>query len=941
MFFTEEDYKKIEKYLASCGVKDSCLEDAKLPIEGNEKIAIVQNGENRILYIRELIEALSNSKASLSDLYNVTDHAKEKYINLKQAIELVPYKARKIGQIITFLNPASKWELYQFQGTSILQWNELSLWNDFFNLDSYVIKSILPDEEDLTKSENDGKGNSYLSLKDREYNPDEFSGLGKVILRKNIMEVETEEYGKVKKNVLLQDMINKPNTIYEIRYDFDLNNQEITIPEGCTLNFQGGRFSNGRIVGNSTVLCGNYFIDSIEFDGSFICDKISESDFKYNNDNDLFQAISVLASSNHVTDVFFSNRIYNVSVKNINGYVFSVPSYTNIYFAGTIQLLPNDLTHFHVIGIKNVKNVNLVGPAKIIGDAPNHIYGNGVDGNPSTHEWGHNIKISGSENITIENITSIDATGDSLGIDSSNFGELSKNIIVRGCSFETSRRQGISIEGVDGVTIYGCNIQKIGKGEGGKTNPGAGIDIEPWRTKEVGGETVNEYCKNVIIEKCNIQNCYGGALSSARYVDNIVVKNSNLDVINQFHNNASGYINYYNSIIGIIKVTFGKTNLMSCKIGRLQYNSGVVSNVNSSIIDYTLCPIHEMVYEYNSVIVLADKISGTPYNVNISNCTIESGTHGLCATNSKTINTESITKISNCYIKVDGDVVTGTFDMVGNTIECHRLSIKNALGKTYKVIGNTIFINHECNSSDKSAIMFRKPLQDFEGYLVDFSYNNIINTIKDDYIHVAFPYEDERLDFSTYKLKWLENKFFNAFYSISESNGYNIRNQVELGNWAEVYYSYPEKNKFTSIGYTDPVGIEAGSQFYNIKEKVFKIWDGTKWADAIGNNSLAVHKGTSSERPTGVKEGYAYYDTDLGKIIYWATTHWKEEDGVLAGTLRSGIFYYRPNIANNLIYVGFAYFCVDRQTTEGTTNGIMIYHKGDDIWVDALGRVVS
>lgn len=253
MFFTEEDYKKIEKYLASCGVKDSCLEDAKLPIEGNEKIAIVQNGENRILYIRELIEALSNSKASLSDLYNVTDHAKEKYINLKQAIELVPYKARKIGQIITFLNPASKWELYQFQGTSILQWNELSLWNDFFNLDSYVIKSILPDEEDLTKSENDGKGNSYLSLKDREYNPDEFSGLGKVILRKNIMEVETEEYGKVKKNVLLQDMINKPNTIYEIRYDFDLNNQEITIPEGCVLDFQGGSLSNGVLLNYNNI----------------------------------------------------------------------------------------------------------------------------------------------------------------------------------------------------------------------------------------------------------------------------------------------------------------------------------------------------------------------------------------------------------------------------------------------------------------------------------------------------------------------------------------------------------------------------------------------------------------------------------------------------------------------------------------------------------------
>lgn len=272
MFFTEEDYKKIEKYLASCGVKDSCLEDAKLPIEGNEKIAIVQNGENRILYIRELLEALSNSKASLSDLYNVTDHAKEKYINLKQAIELVPYKARKIGQIITFLNPASKWGLYQFQGTSILQWNELSLWNDFFNLDSYVIKRILPDEEDLTKLENDGKGNSYLSLKDREYNPDEFSGLGKVILRKNIMEVETEEYGKVKKNVLLQDMINKPNTIYEIRYDFDLLGKNISIKKGCVLKFEGGKIKNGSIIFNEVSIQSalSYIFENIECKGKVL-----------------------------------------------------------------------------------------------------------------------------------------------------------------------------------------------------------------------------------------------------------------------------------------------------------------------------------------------------------------------------------------------------------------------------------------------------------------------------------------------------------------------------------------------------------------------------------------------------------------------------------------------------------------------------------------------
>ena len=76
--------------------------------------------------------------------------------------------------------------------------------------------------------------------KDRKYEPDKYSGLGRVILRKNIVEIYDPIYGKVTKNILLQDMINQANTIYEIRYDFDLNNQTITIPENCILKFEGG-----------------------------------------------------------------------------------------------------------------------------------------------------------------------------------------------------------------------------------------------------------------------------------------------------------------------------------------------------------------------------------------------------------------------------------------------------------------------------------------------------------------------------------------------------------------------------------------------------------------------------------------------------------------------------------------------------------------------------
>lgn len=49
-----------------------------------------------------------------------------------------------------------------------------------------------------------------------------------------------------------QSKFNKPNVIYKITKDIDLGNAVLTIPDNCTLDFQGGSFSNGTIVGNNT-----------------------------------------------------------------------------------------------------------------------------------------------------------------------------------------------------------------------------------------------------------------------------------------------------------------------------------------------------------------------------------------------------------------------------------------------------------------------------------------------------------------------------------------------------------------------------------------------------------------------------------------------------------------------------------------------------------------
>lgn len=110
----------------------------------------------------------------------------------------------------------------------------------------------------------DGKYDSYIvgdgttiaselvvyNIEDKEYDFTKFSGLGKKVLPKNIVS---------NKNVLTQAMVNSANTIYHIQYDYDLNGQTITLPAGCVLQFDGGSIKNGVL--NGTLLTSDGFVD--------------------------------------------------------------------------------------------------------------------------------------------------------------------------------------------------------------------------------------------------------------------------------------------------------------------------------------------------------------------------------------------------------------------------------------------------------------------------------------------------------------------------------------------------------------------------------------------------------------------------------------------------------------------------------------------------------
>ena len=123
-----------------------------------------------------------------------------------------------------------------------------NLSNEFTNTFENAEALLGIDGEDIMLNEDD-----MLRDADRDRDPSAFIGKGWKILRrkketKDCDCCDCEECSKVVfTNILTQDDFSKSNTIYVIRYDFDLNGRRIVLPVGCELRFEGGSFTNGEI----------------------------------------------------------------------------------------------------------------------------------------------------------------------------------------------------------------------------------------------------------------------------------------------------------------------------------------------------------------------------------------------------------------------------------------------------------------------------------------------------------------------------------------------------------------------------------------------------------------------------------------------------------------------------------------------------------------------
>jgi parallel beta-helix repeat protein len=129
-----------------------------------------------------------------------------------------------------------------------------------------------------------------------------------------------------------------------------------------------------------------------------------------------------------------------------------------------IKLMASSSGAYSMLFLANIHDVTVTG-GTITGDRATHT---GTGG-----EQGHGISMWNSRNITIDGVTTRDCWGDGM-YEGGNSITYSQNLTVQNCTSTNNRRQGISIESVDGGTITNNHFTNTNG-----TSPESGIDLEP------------------------------------------------------------------------------------------------------------------------------------------------------------------------------------------------------------------------------------------------------------------------------------------------------------------------------------------------------------------------------------------------------------------------------------------------------------------------------
>lgn len=765
--------------------------------------------------------------------------------------------------------------------------------------DAYGSIAVQVDEEDTTTDR--GK----IKFKDRAYEPDKFSGKGYKILRKNI--VCNTEAGE-SKNILTQDMINEPNTVYEIRYDFDLNGETINIPEGCTLKFSEGSLKYGSINFNNNYIKGNdgCFIE-IAATGNILNKDFYIDWFTVNNYTSIFQ----LAGNSNLNNFILGDKTYYLDNHidfNYNFNIIGSPNGNTIikidgdckveYDPYQAEGISSVITYKSNIGSVLINNVNFIVDAESKGFVENT--------NPTGSRDYIFLYIENPEKLIIENCSYLfNTTGEYPAVFIKTY---ARNLVCKNTSV------------INKSTSHAGYCVGFNYGTQGNDNSKCVID-NCYFENYAGDETISFFrsisSKHIIhyIDITNtkiIRHVNSGRGSSC--INAPLTANEEENEVN-----TTTLINITNCDFEVIG---DKIDDKRCVYIDVRYTDSVnlTSYQGYASVVCNNCSFNGG-YGYGWFGVFTT-LNEFPIYWNFNNCTINTNNANILITscqkaifNNCNINITNLYKSSDDYPRYFiGNLLFNKCDVTGLEYPIFYRFLGNLYINNSKIQQNNdrnlaicYILNRETTITDlqnlnlviNNTTINDLQINDINSANIKYGITNGDNISSIGYtFNKAFPTESK-------PIKIWSKESFTAFangkrYTAtleSTTNTYEIsiygmfKNAVlpvyliDSNNVVTVNYILTDRTEVRRIFYSGVSNnfpkdiVDENFIYYNLDTDEFNIWSQNTWKSLDGYNYNIQRTGDTEERPTGVKKGFQYFDTTLNKPIWWTGTKWVDATG--------------------------------------------------------------
>ena len=619
----------------------------------------------------------------------------------------------------------------------------------------------------------------------------------------------------------IQDKFNRANVIYKITKDIDLGGETLTIPEGCTLDFQGGSFSNGVIVYSNTLLKNNVLLYNCNVKGS-VANAIVQ-DFYYGQKEDLTDLIPSIIQYNAKHIILNKDYILSDCLI-IEQDDITISSCSNVTISSK-----NELSGIVVSGNNClVKNITLVGA------------GNTTKG---TEDWVRSynagIVLFRNKNSKVEHCTI------------KNYFQGIYLTCCQNCSIVYNKCTNC-LDGI-GLDDYGYNF-------------GASENIYPCIANKIKNNTCSYNNRTGILCECSasqsndVREYLTGVVGDyIQSINNII--DSNICNNNNKHNGDWGvgidldYSNYYivtnnlcfnNESVGILIYHRSEDNIITNNICRNNKEGGISVSTN----DLTNPPKRNTLSNNNC------SLNGQ-FGISINggtDCTI---TNNICHHNNEN---GIIIKRHSC------------FNVVANNIKYNNVNLSMDSVRTGHITTN-LFRKGAYGIVVEDTYYYSQYLSITNNKYLDTENNIDIHNFSG--INNIFVREPEVSNVSSSQSTFVDFSDSENVYNVDKQKP-NLNFFYSLDNILSVVPNrYKKSGQIISF-----LTSEKSICQIRFKSRDINNWNDLNfWEYLDGTPANASKKGNTSNRPSEINIGFQYYDSTLNKPIWWTGSAWVDATG--------------------------------------------------------------